>query len=184
MVHDTPLTKEMSDSSEESGSTPEVPPLTSLTADGNCYKRSAPVECEIGKILRLPQSKWPGAARHVQNETLVFMVRQTRCADRDLHERLVDALEKRIFLIAGRFVWGFDEDIIEDIKLEAEAQILDLVFAETPSRQSEFLEITLVEAIECRVKDAVEKYTNSTAGRCVELALEPDEDSDDIERPI
>ena len=102
MVHDTPLTKEMSDSSDESGSTPEVPPLTSLTADGNCYKRSAPVECEIGKILRLPQSKWPGAARHVQNETLVFMVRQTRCADRDLHERLVDALEKRIFLIAGR----------------------------------------------------------------------------------
>jgi len=81
-------------------------------------------------------------------------------------------------------VWGFDEDIIEDIKLEAEAQILDLVFAETPFRQSEFLEIALVEAIECRVKDAIEKHMNSTGGRSVEVVLEPDEDGDDIERPI
>ena len=169
----------------KSGLLARVQPLRSSRADGKPYERSATVQTEIGRILCLPQSDWIAEAEDLQNETLVFLIRQTRRADPQLYDRLFQELSKRITRLARRSVRGFDRTTAQEIVLKVEIDILELVLAEEPSRKTDFLEIAFAQAIERRTLNAVRNHNNSPMGRRGEiLADATNEDGDEIERPI
>src|SRR5437879_3359702 len=136
--------------SQKSGSLAEVPPLTALKADGKPYERSATVKNEIGRMLRLPQSDWIAEVGDLQNETVVFLIRYARRSSQDLYGLLVQELTKRINRLARRRVQSLDRLAAEEILGKVEIGILELVLAETPSPNSDFLEIRFAQAVQSR----------------------------------
>ena len=56
---------------QEPGSLAPVEPLTSKTADGKAYERSASVQAEITRTLAIHPPEWLRQAPDLQNETLV-----------------------------------------------------------------------------------------------------------------
>ena len=156
-------------------------------ANGKAYERRADVEAEIQRVLCLHQSGWIAEAEDLQNETLVFLIRQIDRGDQELFGPLLQELSRRIVRLASRWAQGFDKITTENIVMQVEIEILELVLAETPSRQSDFLEIAFAKAVERRTIDAVMKHNNSPMGRRGEIVAEADDDGDDfdeIERPI
>ena len=120
-----------------------ISPLTSSTVDGKPYLRHADVETEILRALSRPRVEWFALAERrgsgrLSNEALVFLIRQSRNGDRDLFGRLVHELGDRTVRIAERWAQGFDQDTLDEIVWTIEKEIVDLVLAETPSRQSDF----------------------------------------------
>ena len=143
-----------------------IPPLASSTVDGKPYLRRADVETEILRALSHPRVEWIALAERrgsgrLSNEALVFLIRRSRKGDRDLFGRLVHELGDRTVRIADRWAQGFDQDTLEEIVWTVEKEIVDLVLAETPSRQSDFLEVAFGKAVERRTINAVEKRRNS-----------------------
>jgi len=143
-----------------------IPPLTSSTVDGKPYLRHADVEAEILRARSRPPAEWVTLAERrgeerLPNEALVFLVRQIRKGDRDLFGRLVHELGERTVRIAERWAQGFDRDTLDEIVWTVEKEIVDLVLAETPSRQSDFLEVAFGKAVERRTINAVEKRKHS-----------------------
>ncbi len=143
------------------------------------------MQTEIGRILRLPESDWIVEAKELQNETLVFLIRQIRRADEELYRRLLQELSGRIIRVARRWVRGLDRIAAEDIVLKVEIDMLELVLAEKPSRKTDFLEIAFAQAVERRTIDALRKHNNSPIGHHGEILTDAtDEDGDEIERTI
>lgn len=139
-----------------------VPPLTCSTLDGRPYRRRADVEESILHALERPPAEWPAMASrtgegHLPDEAVVFLMREIRSNDRDNLGRLVHELGLRIARIAKRHAQGFDRDTTFEIVEKVEKQVIDLILAETPSRQSEFLEIAFQKAVERRTINAVAK---------------------------
>src|SRR5437867_1154979 len=126
---------------QKSGAPPQIPPLTSLKTNGKPNERPETIQAEIARVLRLPQSEWLAEVKDLRNETLVFLVRQTRRADQEVYGRLFQELSKRIVHLARRKVQGLDRIAAEDIVLKAEIGIVELILAENPSPASDFLEI-------------------------------------------
>ncbi len=96
-------------------------------------------------------------AGRLSNEALVFLIRQIRDGDRDLFGRLVHEVGSRSLRIAEHWAQGFDRDTTDEIVWQVEKEIVDLVLAETPSRQSDFLEMAFGTAVERRTINTVEK---------------------------
>jgi hypothetical protein len=143
-----------------------IPPLSSSTVDGKPYLRHPDVEAEILRARSCPPAEWLALAEkrgngRLSNEALVFLIRRSRKGDRDLFGRLVHELGDRTVRIAERWAQGFDQDTLEEIVWTVEKQIVDLVLAETSSRQSDFLEVAFGKAVERRTINAVEKRRNS-----------------------
>src|SRR5438067_8338820 len=159
-----------------------VPPLTSSKPDGKPYERSATVKSEIGTILCVPESDWIAQADDLQNETLVFLIRQTRRADPELYGRLFQELSKRITRLARRSVRGLDRPTAEEIVLKVEIDMLELVLAEEASRKTDFLQVAFAQAVESRTVDAVRKHRRNSpmAHRGEILADATNEDGDEI----
>jgi len=157
-------------------------------ANGQAYRRWADVEAEMQRMSRLPQSDWLAEAEHLQSETLVFLIRQTRRASQELYGRLVQELSRRMVRIANRWAQGLDEITTEEIVSQVEIKVLQLVLADTPSRQSDFLEGAFGKAVERFTINAVEKHNNSVLGRRGDLVApvdpENDEEFEEIEGPI
>src|SRR5439155_22888534 len=97
-------------------------------------------------------------------------------------------LSKRTARIANRWVHRLDEISAEEILWRVEQKVFDLVLAETPSRESDFLEIAFVQAVQRRTANAVDRHNNSPIGRRRRAILsdpaDNDNDTDEIERPI
>ena len=162
-----------------------VPPLASSTADGKPYERSATVHAEICKMLSLPQSCWIREAENLQNETLIFLIRQTHHAEDELRGQLLEELRKRIMGRARRFVQSLDDLAAEEIVLNVEIEILEAVLTNGPSRKADYLEIAFAQAVERLTIDATRKHNNSPMGHRGEVVADAtDEDGDPIERPI
>src|SRR5207302_9977238 len=88
-----------------------------------------------------------------------------------------------------RCVRGLDRSIAEDIVMKVEIAVLELVVKEDHSPNSDFLEVSLVQAVQRRTLDAIRNYKRSPMGRrgTVPAAVaidDNDEDGDEIERPI
>jgi hypothetical protein len=164
---------------------PWVPPLTSLKPDGKPYERSATVQAEIGRMMRRPQSHWIAETPDLQNESLVFLIRQARRSEQKLYGRLVQELCKRITRLARPLVAGLDRLAVEEILSKVEIDILELVLADKPSLKSEFLEVAFAQAVERRTIDAIRRHKYSPFGRRGQLRVDlVDEDGNEIERPI
>ncbi len=63
---------------------------------------------------------------------------------------MIECLGKRIAQIARDFASGFPPNIAEDLAIEIAEEVNLLIFASTPSRQSEILEVVFRSAIERR----------------------------------
>src|SRR5437667_1423457 len=87
---------------QEPGSLAPVEPLTSKTADGKSYERSASVQAEITRTLAIHPLEWLRQAPDLQNETMVHLIRQSRDRDSDLIGHLMQVLSKRIHRLARR----------------------------------------------------------------------------------
>jgi hypothetical protein len=162
-----------------------VPPLTCLKADGKPRERSTAVTAEILDMLRLPQTEGIAKPGGLRTETIVFFARQARRADEDLYGLLVQELSNRIIRMVRNRVYGLDPRAAEEIPLKVEIEILELVLAEKPSLDSEFLEVAFGQAVERRTIDAIRKYKRSIlGGRRGWIVAGKDEDGDEIERPI
>lgn len=175
-----------SSSRSQSASAPSirVPPLTLSKVDGTPYHRHPDVEVEIARALGSPRAEWAALAERkdegcLSSEALVFLVRRARDDDRDLFGRLVYELADRTARIAKRWAQGFDRDTTDEIVWQIERAIVDLVLAETPSRQSEFLEVAFGTAVERRTINAVEKRRHSP----LSLRAAPADVSDDGAEP-
>jgi hypothetical protein len=64
--------------------------------------------------------------------------------------------------IANRWARGFNAITTEGIVLKVELEIIELILAETPSRQSDFLEVAFGKAVERRTINAVSQHRGRT----------------------
>jgi hypothetical protein len=161
----SPVVSGMSSSSSSCEQTSlVVPRLVSSTINGEPYERRPDVEAEIARALNCSRGEWVRMAEgkdRLSREALVFLIRQTIDIDRDLCGRLIHKLSKSVGRIAQHWAQGFDRITTDEILLQVEIEIIELVLAENPSRQSEFLEIAFGKAVERRTINAVEKRRNS-----------------------
>src|SRR5437763_1604732 len=132
---------------QEPGSFAPVEPLTSKTAAGKPYERSASVQAEISRTLALHPPEWLRRAPDLQNETLVHLIRQSRDRDSDLMGHLMQILSKRIHRLARSRLRGFDKMTAQDMVLRVDIAVLELVLARKPSLNSEFLEVAFAEDV-------------------------------------
>ena len=127
-----------------------IPPLISSMLDGRPYRRRADVEAEIARTMARPRDEWTTLCRgpeRLSNEAIVFLVRQTVDDDRDLCGRLISHLGRTVAEAAAHWAQGLDPLTTAEIVMQVETEIIELLLAERPSRQSEFLEIALQRAL-------------------------------------
>jgi hypothetical protein len=155
---------------------------------GKNYERYPDVEAEIQRVLRLPQSDWISEMKRLQNETLVFLIRNVDRADEDLLIPLLQDLSRRIVFIVRRWCRMLDKFTMEEIAVRVEIEILELVLAQTPSVQSQFLEMAFAKAVESRTIDAIRKHKTSPFGRRGETEADSDNEDDaeleEVDRPL
>jgi hypothetical protein len=170
---------------QEPGSLGPVEPLTSKTADGKPYERSASVEAQIGRMMALHPAEWLREAPDLENETLVYLIRRSHDRDWELMGELMLVLSKRIHRLARAKLRSLNKDTAQELILTVEAELFDLVMAHKPSLRSEFLEIAFAEAVKERTLKARRAYKRSPAGHRGEIAPGAmDEDGDALERPV
>jgi hypothetical protein len=160
-----------------------VPPLSSFDRNGERYKRRADVEAIIVDMLGVPVQEWTEAARKsgdgsLPSEALVFLIRTIKDRDLNVVGTLVDVLTRRIVRIARRWARGFDAAETQEITLEVQDQIFEHLFATTPSRQSEFLEVAFYEAVKNFTLNLVSKVHNKP-----ELVIVNDRRSEEDDEP-
>jgi hypothetical protein len=162
-----------------------VPPLKSLTKAGKPYERSAKVLMQIAMCLAAAQSELIPNLEGLENETVVFFARHFRRIDEGALAALLRDISRRVAVIAQRWLWGVgDEDSGAIIVGEVDLDILKLVLSDKPSRQSDFLEISFVQAVERRTINAVEKYKNSAIGRQEDARIADRREGDGMPRTI
>lgn len=135
----------------------EIKPLTMKSKrDGKPYARRADVETEIQSMLARPPSSWE--VTKLKSETLVYMARLLWARqDNASIGRVIDCLGRRIARIAKDFTGGLNSSTAEEFVVDIAAEVNSLIFATTPSRQSEFLEIAFRYAIKRRAINKSEK---------------------------
>ncbi len=133
-----------------------VAPLTQATRDGRPYKRRDDIEAEIGRAIAGDPTSWQ--IEPLKSETIVYLLRWLRRHGKDaMLGPLLDHLARRISRIAKDFVQDCDKSTAEDIVTRVGEDVVDQVFAQTVSRQSEFLEISFRQAVRRRTLNQIEK---------------------------
>jgi hypothetical protein len=164
--------------------------LASSTASRKKYSRRAYVEEEIQRVLRLHQSLWIKEAPNLHNETLVFLMRLVRRADEQLFNEFFQELSARIVRISRSSASRvhLDKMTAEEIVAEVELNVLVLVLAEEPCRQSDFLDVAFGKAVERRTRNRARSHRRSIEGHrgSVEAAGDHDDavESEQMERPL
>ena len=141
-----------------------VPRLRSCTRDGTPYQRHSDVEAEIVVALARPQAEWPTMChgpKRLSNEAIVFLIRRTLNQDRDVCGHLIRHIGRSVAGIAKHWAQGFDPITTDEIVWHVEIEIVELLLAATPTRQSEFLEVAFGKAVERRTINAVQKRRHS-----------------------
>lgn len=118
-------------------------PLTSVrTKGGGAYRRFADVEDEITQILRSsdPVAQLLGSLGTCKTQTLVYFARHS-LATRNLVGKLVYEIMERAAGIITKNSRGYSDTDVEIIAGGVRTHLIELLFAETPTRMSENLEI-------------------------------------------
>jgi hypothetical protein len=162
--------------------------LARSVANGTYYARWKDVVKQIRRVRRLPPTEWIVLAKDLYSETLVFLIKQTHRAEKEVVGALLQELIRRTVRLARRWVRWLDSLAAEEIVLKVEIRILELVLTEKPSRDSDFLEVSFATAVKRRTLDAIDRHFHSPLGHRGEILAGPaDEEGDDfeeIERPI
>ena len=119
-----------------------VAPLTQTgKKSGELYRRREDVETEISESLTSDPAAWIIAKQ--KSETLVHLLRWIRPRnDLNLTGKVVHELGRRIAQIARDVTSGLSKSEAEDFAADVAARLNCLIFAVTPNRQSEFLEVS------------------------------------------
>jgi hypothetical protein len=91
----------------------------------------------------------------LSNEALVYVIRDLRGGDKDTLGRLMYELGLRVARIAKKWAKGFDPETRDTILQHVEDRITDLVFADQPTRESEFLEVGFSQKVKGLTLNAV-----------------------------
>ncbi|HEY2383225.1 MAG TPA: hypothetical protein VGK48_18780 [Terriglobia bacterium] len=139
-----------------------IPPLTSRTDEGELYMRPEAVEAELLSVLPQGPAEWIKGRTKLKSESLVFLHRYLRRSkDDDAAGRLQQEINARTMRMGKRWIYGIDKEGTDFIVSEVEAEIDELLLAEIPSRQSEYLEVGFGQTVYRRTKDAVERFKNT-----------------------
>jgi hypothetical protein len=144
---------------------PGVEPLTKCRLDGRPYERRPDVEEQICRVRETDPATWPDLAKapqgsdvRLKSETIVHLVRVLRKrGESTITGQLIEQLICRAGKTTKTWAKGFDQATTEEIIFEVGGQLIELILAETPSRQSEFLEIAFAGAVKRRTLNAVER---------------------------
>ena len=140
----------------------EIPRLTMSTREGDRYVRRADVESAITLALGRPRAEWGTlVAEEFPAEALVFLIRQVERTETTLFGTLINELMDRILKTARKWAKGFDTTNTEEILFKVEQKVIDLLLAESPSRQSEYLEIAFTDKVKKLTLNAVQKCKSS-----------------------
>lgn len=165
-----------------------VRPLTCFKLDGTPYKRTDAVEALIAAMLGLPPSVWILKKAELPAEVLVYLIREiwTRTIhyNKAAFGELCSELMTRIIPIARASARGFSFNATDDILRRVEQAIIRLVFAETPSRKSEYLEVAFGQAVKRRTYDEVDRHRRSEWGQTFSVSRDDDEDFSALDRLI
>jgi len=138
-----------------------VPPLTQTTVDGKPLVRRADVENEISCALATDPATWIEKAQSLSSEAIVHLICTLRVRGEDhVCGCLVKRIGRRIARIAKDWAKGFDQITTDEIVIQVGKEVISLILAETPNRQSEFLEISFKMAVKRRTLNQVEKLTH------------------------
>jgi hypothetical protein len=150
----------------KSSETPYIPDLTSILKDGTVYQRLPVVLTEIATMLRLGEREWVAAAKKLRHETLVYLIRdiKIRHGDEEIRGKLLLELSRRILRVAKHWMSGVKKHKKDELAEEIEFEILQLVLAERPSTQSEYLEVVFEHVVKARTLDAVRKLNRTPEG--------------------
>jgi len=135
-------------------------------------------------MLSLPRSCWVGEAENLQNETLVFLIRQTHRVNDEVCGGLIEELRKRIVERTRRFGQSLDDVDEEELILNVEIKILELVLTKEPSRNRDFLEIGFAKTIQDLARNHLKQHEKSPMGQPMDFVDCRDEVGENIERPI
>jgi hypothetical protein len=138
-----------------------IPPLTSKTDSGEPYTRHQAVEAELRSVLPLGPAEWIKNKTGLKSESLVFLHRYIRRQDDDAAGVLQEELSARTMQMGSRFIYGIYEEARDFILSEVESALAVLLLAETPSRQSEYLEIGFGQAVYRHTMDAIDRFKNT-----------------------
>src|SRR5437870_10443948 len=105
---------------QEPGSLAPVEPLTSKTAAGKPYERSASVVAECSRMLALHPPEWLRQAPSLQNETLAHLISKSRDRDRELMGDLLQVLGRRIHRLARSRLRGINKGMAQEVALKVE----------------------------------------------------------------
>jgi hypothetical protein len=163
-----------------------IPPLTSRKDDGELYKRREEVEAELISTLPKGPAQWVKDKTQLKSESVVFLSRYIRLQDDEVAGRLQEELGARTVRMSKTWIHAIDKEGTEFIVSEVEAEIAELLLAEVPSRQSEYLEIGFGQTVYRHTMNAIERFTNSPFAHKGKVVKETyDEDGgDEIERPL
>jgi hypothetical protein len=165
-----------------------VRPLTSLKLDGTLYKRMDAVEALLAEILYYPPSLWILKKAEFPPEVLVYLIREIWMRmirhNKAAFGELCTELITRIIPIVRAAARGFSVNATDAILWRVEQAIFRLVFAETPSRKSEILEVAFGQAVKRHTHDEVERHRRSEWGQTFSGAIEDDEDFSELDRLI
>ncbi len=137
-------------------------PLQCATKDGQPYKRRQDIEDRICAVLRRPLREWPALAQEkgtdrLPSEVLVYLIIVSEAIDQNVFGALVHQLGLRIGAIAKDFAKSFDKDTREEIVWGVEAKAVELILADPPCRQGEYLQIAF--------RDKIEQWTTNAAAK-------------------
>jgi len=154
-----------------------IPPLTSMTDDGEFYTRPDAVEDELRSVLPRGPAEWVKSKKVLKSESLVFLSRYIRGSDDYAAGRLQEELGARTLRMGRGWIYGIYKEATEFILFEVESEIMVLLLAEVPSRQSEYLEIAFGQAVYRHTKNAVDRFQNTPLAH-KDDALEENYDED------
>ena len=155
-------------SSRKLATTPEVEPLTSTSKSGCPYTRRQDVEEQICRVRDADPATWPALAKapagsdnRLKSEVIVHLARILRNrGETAIAGQLIEQLARRLGKTATASAKGFDQTTTEEIVCQVGERVIELILADIPSRESEFLEIAFALAVKRRTLKVVEKRKN------------------------
>ena len=145
-----------------------VPRLVSRNKRGGRYVRPRHVKEELRSIRLLDPSEWPGRARHLQNETLICLIRLMQDANPDVAAALDEVLSKRVNSRARKRCYWLRKFDKEQFASDVEMRVRELVFNKDPFRKRDYLELRFGKELKNLIDDQWSKFKDS-AGDFVEI---------------
>ena len=156
--------------------------------DDFSYERWPDIEAENQRVSALNRCQWIDEAKHVPNETLLFMIRQIGRDDEEFLGTLLLEMSNRTVNISTRCAQHPDPIVVEQIARKVDLQILELVLSDKASKQLDFLEVAFSLAVERRTIDALRNHNRSAMGRRGQIFFHLDDqsgiESDEVERAL